>query len=84
MRRNSYSLRGVFLRALGFIFLLANVSYYVQYPGLLSASGVAPVDHLLPKLFPSIHRLLLQELDEDSFVELLVLIGIFFSTLAVW
>jgi hypothetical protein len=83
--RASSSLQGVFLQALGLIFLVANVSYYVQYPGLLSSSaGIEPVDRVLPKLFPSLQKLLLVwQIDEDTFVDSLVLFSIFLSSLVV-
>jgi hypothetical protein len=78
------SLHGVFLRVLGLIFLLANISYYVQYPGLLGSAGIEPVDRILPKLFPTLQRLLLEwHVDEDSFVDALVLLNIFLSSLVV-
>lgn len=83
--RASSSLQDVFLQALGLIFLVANISYYVQYPGLLSSSaGIEPVDRVLPKLFPSLQKLLLVwQIDEDSFVDTLVLFNIFVSSLVV-
>jgi len=82
--RSCSSLHGVFLRALGLVFLLANISYYVQYPGLLSSAGIEPVDRIFPKLFPTLQKILLEwHVDEDSFVDALVLLNILLSSLVV-
>ncbi len=82
--RGCSSLHGLFLRALGLIFLVANISYYVQYPGLLGTAGIEPVDRVLSKVFPTLQKLLLEwHIDEDSFVDALALLNIFLSSLVV-
>jgi hypothetical protein len=82
--RSCSSLHGLFLRALGLVFLVANTSYYLQSPGLLGTAGIEPVDRVLSKLFPALQKFLLDwHIDEDSFVDALALLNIFLSSLVV-
>ena len=48
--------RSIFLSGLGVIFLTAFVSYHVQFPGLLSSSGIEPVGRIFPYAFPQTYK----------------------------
>lgn len=53
---NSASVRSSYLHSLSFIYFIAFLSFYHQYPGLLSnKSGIIPVDRVLPKSFPRLY-----------------------------
>ncbi len=45
------------------IFFVAFASYYYQFPGLLSSSGIEPVGRIFPRVFPSFYDAWF--LDED-------------------
>jgi hypothetical protein len=49
-------LRNRFLSGLGLIFLVAFVSYYVQFPGLVSSSGIEPAGRIFPRAFPALYK----------------------------
>ena len=78
------NIRAIYLSSLGAIFLIANLSYYVQFPGLLSSVGVEPAAaRVLPTLFPELKRHLEEnDVDGDSFIESLCLVGIVLSSIA--
>ena len=80
-------MRYSFLSLVGLNFFAAFLSYYVQYPGLLSsASGIIPADRALSsifsedllrnKMFSWIHD------DVDSFSDLIVMLGVILSVFA--
>ena len=50
------SIRSVFLSGIGAIFFIAFNSYYVQFPGLLSSSGIEPAGRIFPKVFSRFHN----------------------------
>ena len=80
-------IRSLFLRSLSFVFLTAFASFYVQFPGLLSSSGLEPVDRVLPIAFPWINEHIIQSnffltkwVDSaDSLCKLVSITGIIFS-----
>lgn len=78
------TLRQVYLSSLGVIFLVAFMSYYVQFPGLLSSSGLEPVSRVLPYALPNVDKYLVQRrwIDPDSLCELLALGGTALSAVA--
>lgn len=70
--------QSLFLSSLGIIHLIAFWSYYVQFPGLLSSSGIEPVRRLMPFAAPWIHKELIsgtEIIDEDSLCELCAVLG---------
>lgn len=80
---HNQKVQSVYLTSLSTIFLIAFISYYVQYPGLLSSScGLEPVDRVLFKAFPFFigkERFI----DVDSLCELSCILGIILSCVAV-
>lgn len=77
-------MRAIYLSSVGTIFLIANLSYYVQFPGLLSSSaGVEPAaTRVIPNAFPKLQRHLEENaIDGDSFIETLCVIGIVLSSI---
>jgi len=52
-------LRCIYLRSLGAVFFIALLSYRVQFEGLLSSSGIAPAERILPREFPKVHSFIL-------------------------
>ena len=73
------NLRYLFLSCLGLIHLIAFWSYYVQFPGLLSSSGLEPVHRLLRYAAPTLHRQ--GWTDDDTLCELAAILGMFLATL---
>ena len=75
--------RSIFLSCLGSIHLIAFWSYYTQFPGLLSASGIEPVERLMPDAAPFLYENLVQTelLDSDTLCELFAILGITISCL---
>lgn len=75
--------RSIFLSCLGSIHLIAFWSYYTQFPGLLSASGIEPVERLMPYAAPFLYENLVQTelLDSDTLCELFAILGITISCL---
>ncbi|KAI2504273.1 hypothetical protein MHU86_10200 [Fragilaria crotonensis] len=74
--KSNYSavvLRSLFLSCLGLIHLIAFWSYYAQFPGLLSSSGIEPVHRLLRYAAPTLHRQ--GYTDDDSLCELVAILG---------
>jgi hypothetical protein len=82
---NNNRLSVLYLKSLGVIFLVAFGSYYVQFPGLLSASGLEPVHRLAPYASPWLYRTFIRSeiMDADSLVELLTVLGMFLSAVVV-
>ncbi|CAB9529940.1 Lipase maturation factor 2 [Seminavis robusta] len=79
-----YSYRSLYLSAIGWIQLIAYWSYYVQFPGLLSSSGIEPVHRVFSRAAPSLHQAWIQsgqKIDEDSLCELLALSGMILAAL---
>jgi len=78
-RRN---LQFLYLQVLGVIQLIAFWSYYVQYPGLLSSSGIEPVQRIFARVAPFVYHRFIRTgfIDEDSLCELLALTGMLVST----
>ena len=75
------SLSQLYLKSIGFIYIIAFLSYYVQYPALSSRSGIEPSERIFVHAFPRIHNLVkLGYVDVDSFVELINVLGIVIST----
>lgn len=81
--RRRRNIRSIYLSSVGTIFLIANLSYYVQFPGLLSSVGVEPAaSRVIPKAFPDLQQLLEQnDVDGDSFIETLCMIGVVLSSI---
>ena len=77
------NIRAIYLSSLGSIFLVANLSYYVQFPGLLSSVGVEPATtRVLPKFFPQLqHQFEENNVDGDSFIECMCLVGVVLSSI---
>jgi len=76
-------MRTAYLCSIGAIFLIAHLSYYVQFPGLLSTVGVEPAaTRVLPHSFPVLHKILKQKnIDGDSFIEITCLLGVLLSSI---
>mmetsp|Transcript_25853 Transcript_25853/g.39114 ORF Transcript_25853/g.39114 Transcript_25853/m.39114 type:complete len:701 (-) Transcript_25853:5123-7225(-) len=75
--------RSCFLSSLGFIHLIAFWSYYVQFPALLSFSGIEPVSRIMPYVAPTMKNLLIERgfIDEDSLCELFAVLGMFLGAI---
>jgi hypothetical protein len=75
--KNIATLRSLFLSAVGLVHVIVFWSYYVQFPGLLSSSGIEPVHRLMPYASPWLHQQLISTryIDYDSLCELLALMG---------
>lgn len=75
--------RAFFLSVLGVIQLIAFWSYFVQFPGLLSSSGIEPVQRVFPHAAPWLYQRYIASgfIDEDSLCELLALMGMFFAAI---
>jgi uncharacterized membrane protein YphA (DoxX/SURF4 family) len=78
------NIQSLFLSCLGIIHVIAFWSYYVQFPGLLSSSGIEPVRRLLPHAAPWIYTNWISSadnygaggvIDEDSLCELCAVLG---------
>ncbi|KAG7354023.1 lipase maturation factor [Nitzschia inconspicua] len=69
--------RAFFLQSLGAIHVIAFWSYYVQFPGLLSSSGIEPVQRSFPYTVPWLYQRLIASgtIDEDALCELFALTG---------
>eukprot|EP00980_Cylindrotheca_fusiformis_P019436 scaffold6708_cov134-Cylindrotheca_fusiformis.AAC.6 len=76
------SVRKAFLSSLASIFLVAYLSYYVQYPGLLSTYGIESAANTLPQRFPSFFPRN-SNFDVDSWLELSCLLGVCISCIVV-
>jgi hypothetical protein len=63
---HSYHYRSFFLSTLGLIFCSAFLSYYVQFPGLLSSAGIEPVGRSIHFVFPNLSRWLEERLGGDK------------------
>lgn len=84
--------RHSFLSLLGFIYGSAFLSYYIQFPGLVSSSGIEPSSRLLSYAFPTINQFLEAEMDgKDAFMlsvdalcEICAMLGVTLSCIAAW
>ena len=76
--RESPDYRGLYLSSLALIYLIAFWSYFTQFPGLNSSSGLEPASRLFPYAFPwlkdKVH-------DVDTFCELTAVVGMLLSGL---
>ncbi|KAL7549125.1 hypothetical protein ACHAWF_015627 [Thalassiosira exigua] len=76
------TLVGIYLKSLGYIFAIAFLSYYAQYPALSSRSGVEPSEGKFRNAFPRLYHHVVESsrCDADSFVELISVMGVVLST----
>jgi len=82
--RNLPDISYIYLSSLGCIFLIAYLSYYIQYPGLSSSAGIEPTDRLLKDEYPKLNDYLSDVMDADSFCNLMLIFGVGLSTAATW
>ena len=77
----SMKFRFLYLSCLGTIQLIAYWSYYIQFPGLLSSSGIDPVERIFHYAAPSFYENLVKPgiVDESSLCELMALLGMILS-----
>jgi hypothetical protein len=70
-----------YLKYLGYIYLIAFLSYYAQYPALSSRLGIEPAEVAFRSAFPNLFFHIVEKgyCDADSFVELLNVLGIILS-----
>ena len=74
---NNLSLSKVYTKGLGYIFLTAFLSYYVQFPALSSMGGIEPSNDLFRRAFPSLYYPVGKGyIDSDGLVELINLVGV--------
>ena len=74
---NSLSVSKAYTRGLGYIFLTAFLSYYVQFPTLSSIGGIEPSNDIFQRAFPSLYYPVDKGyIDADGLVELINLVGI--------
>jgi len=78
---NNMSLSKAYTKGLGYIFLIAFLSYYVQYPALSSSiGGIEPSNIVLQRAFPSLYIPVDKGyIDSDGLVELINLVGVVVS-----
>lgn len=71
----------IYLKCMGYIFAIAFLSYYVQYPALSSRSGIEPSERIFKRAFPRLHSAVVDGgyCDADSFAELVNLLGVVLS-----
>jgi len=75
------SLSQRYLNYLGYIYLIAFLSYYVQFPALSSRSGIEPAELAFKRAYPWLYVNIVESgyCDADSFVELLNVLGVILS-----
>lgn len=75
---NHSRLSKAYTKGLGYIFLVAFLSYYVQFPALSSSiGGIEPSNILFQRAFPSLYVLVDKGyIDADGLVELINLVGV--------
>mmetsp|Transcript_8806 Transcript_8806/g.16625 ORF Transcript_8806/g.16625 Transcript_8806/m.16625 type:complete len:735 (+) Transcript_8806:123-2327(+) len=56
------------LSGLGLIFLIAFVSYYIQFPGLVSSAGIEPAGRIFPRVFPLLYKKLVDSESKEELV----------------
>lgn len=80
---NNIFLSKAYTKGLGYIFLLAFLSYYVQYPALSSSiGGIEPSNIIFQRAFPSLYVTVDKgHIDADGLVELINLFGVALSIL---
>eukprot|EP00584_Thalassiosira_punctigera_P023066 CAMPEP_0172556072 /NCGR_PEP_ID=MMETSP1067-20121228/63106_1 /TAXON_ID=265564 ORGANISM="Thalassiosira punctigera, Strain Tpunct2005C2" /NCGR_SAMPLE_ID=MMETSP1067 /ASSEMBLY_ACC=CAM_ASM_000444 /LENGTH=694 /DNA_ID=CAMNT_0013344759 /DNA_START=1 /DNA_END=2085 /DNA_ORIENTATION=+ len=71
----------LYLKCMGYIFSVAFISYYAQYPALSSRSGVEPSERAFKYTFPKLFDHVVEGgySDPDSFAELLTVFGLVLS-----
>ena len=70
----------LYLKSIGYIFTIAFLSYYVQYPALSSVSGIEPSESIFKQSFPQLYYIIEKGYcDADSFVELINIFGVILS-----
>jgi len=88
----------IYFSSLGSIFAIAFVSYYVQFPGLVSSYGIEPAWRSFSTAFPNINKWLLTRVNRDTITvagkydslaieidilcEIVAVLGIFLSCVA--
>ena len=77
----SVLLSQVYTKGLGYIFLIAFLSYHVQYPALSSTAGIEPSALIFQRTFPSLYHPVVsnQYIDVDGWVEVMTMTGIIAS-----
>lgn len=77
MTSTNSSLSYAYTKGIGYIFLIAFLSCYVQYPALSSASGIEPSDLVFRRAFPSLsYPVEKGYIDADGLVEFINLVGV--------
>jgi Protein of unknown function (DUF1222). len=66
MSSKTLSSRCRLLSGLGLIFLIAFVSYHVQFPGLVSSAGIEPAGRIFPHVFPRLYDKLIENDSQSS------------------
>lgn len=82
--------RHIFLSWLGLIYSSAFLSYYIQFPGLVSSSGIEPSGRLLSYVFPTISHFIEARINgKDAFMlsvdvlcEICAILGVILSCIA--
>ncbi len=80
----------MFLCGIGLIFSLAFASYHVQFPGLVSSSGIEPASRSLSFAFPTLGKILQEKfrnrytfmISVDILCELCTTLGVLISCIA--
>ena len=86
------NIRSIYLSLVGVLFLIAFLSYDAQYPGLLSSAGIEPTHRIIKNAYPKLNKYLIDSesesesgiIDTDSLCNVIIIIGVIFSTLASW
>mmetsp|Transcript_7517 Transcript_7517/g.16058 ORF Transcript_7517/g.16058 Transcript_7517/m.16058 type:complete len:671 (-) Transcript_7517:32-2044(-) len=83
-RQNPGRLTSMYLKSMGYLYLVAFLSYFVQYPGLSSRSGLIPSEEIFRGSFPQLYKAVVVRKghDADMFADAVTIAGAFLSTLA--
>ena len=74
----------LYLKSIGYLYLVAFLSYFVQYPGLSSRSGLVPSEQIFRRSYPQLYEAVVgrRGIDADIFVDTVTVAGVVLSTLA--
>ena len=86
------SIDDIFLLSIGSLFTIAFLSYFVQFPGLLSSSGLEPVGRIYPAVFPKKYQYFGTSSDDvhtnwiqvEVICDIAAVAGVILSSLVAW
>ena len=85
------SIDHTYLPSIGFLFTIAFTSYFIQFPGLLSSSGLEPVGRIYPVAFPQKYQyfgtssdITTNWIQVEVICDIVAIVGAFSSSLLAW